>query len=292
MDAKTNKNNSAATPTSVKPRVRFNPNDVGQVDTMFKDLKLNTVCTEATCPNIGECFASGTASFMILGKHCSRNCRFCDVATGGMEPVDPMEPGHLADAVKQLKLNHVVITCVARDDLPDGGAGQFAKCIELIHQECPDVTVEVLISDLQGDHDSIDKVIQAKPDIINHNVETVERISPMIRHRATYERSLGVLEYVKEQDPEIFTKTGIMLGLGETEEEIYQTMDDCLAVGVDFFTIGQYLQPSPKHYPLSEYVSRQKFGEYNRIGRQKGFKFVTSGPQVRSSYKAHEALHS
>ena len=274
----------------VKPKIRFNQEAVGQMNGMLHDLKLNTVCAEATCPNLGECFSSGTATFMILGKHCSRNCRFCDVSFGHMEEVDALEPEHLAQATKQMGLKHVVITSVARDDLPDGGASQFVKCIEAVRKYNPDTTVEVLIPDFQGDHASLDMVIAAKPEIINHNIETVERISPKIRHRATYKRSLEVLAYIKEQDPEIFTKTGIMLGLGEKQEEVAQAMDDCLNANVDFFTIGQYLQPSPKHFKLHEYVSMHQFGVYRRMGMKKGFKFVASSPQVRSSYKAHEAL--
>lgn len=274
----------------VKPKIRFNQKAVGQMNGMLHDLKLNTVCAEATCPNLGECFSSGTATFMILGKHCSRNCRFCDVSFGHMEAVDTLEPEHLALATKQMRLKHVVITSVARDDLADGGASQFVKCIEAVRKFNPATTVEVLIPDFQGDKASLDLVIAAKPEIINHNIETVARISPKIRHRATYQRSLEVLAYIKEQAPDIFTKTGIMLGLGETQAEVEQAMDDCLASKVDFFTIGQYLQPSPKHYPLQEYVSMHQFGVYRRLGMQKGFKFVASSPQVRSSYKAHEAL--
>lgn len=273
-----------------KPRVRFNNQAVTKVNHLMQDLKLHTVCAEATCPNLGECFESGTATFMILGSHCSRNCRFCDVSFGHMEAVNPDEPRHLAEATKKMGLKHVVITSVARDDLPDGGAEQFAKTIEAVRELCPDTTIEVLIPDFQGSHESLDLVIAAKPEIINHNIETVQRISPKIRHRATYQRSLDVLAYIKEQDPTIFTKSGVMLGIGETEQEVAQAMDDCLAAKVDFLTVGQYLQPSARHIKLEEYISMRQFGIYRRMGMKKGFKFVASSPQVRSSYKAHEAL--
>lgn len=273
-----------------KPRVRFNNQAVTKVNHLMQDLKLHTVCAEATCPNLGECFESGTATFMILGSHCSRNCRFCDVSFGHMEAVNPDEPRHLAEATKKMGLKHVVITSVARDDLPDGGAEQFAKTIKAVRELCPDTTIEVLIPDFQGSHESLNLVIAAKPEIINHNIETVQRISPKIRHRATYQRSLDVLAYIKEQDPTIFTKSGVMLGLGETEQEVAQAMDDCLAAKVDFLTVGQYLQPSARHIKLEEYISMRQFGIYRRMGMKKGFKFVASSPQVRSSYKAHEAL--
>lgn len=272
-----------------KPRVRFNHQSTEKMNELVSELKLNTVCSEATCPNLGECYDSGTATFMILGSHCSRNCRFCDVTYGGMESVDQNEPFHLADAVQTLGLKHVVITSVARDDLEDGGAGQFARVIQEVRALCPETSIEVLVPDFQGVKANLDIVLAAKPDIINHNIETVSRLSSKIRHRATYQQSLEVLSYYKEQAPDIFTKTGIMLGIGETIEEVSQAMDDCLAANVDFFTIGQYLQPSMKHYPLTEYVSMKQFGIYRRLGMKKGFKFVASSPQVRSSYKAHEA---
>ncbi|MGF3066920.1 lipoyl synthase [Facklamia sp. P12945] len=281
---------TASSSTQVKPRIRFDNESVDQVNNLLSSLQLNTVCAEATCPNLGECYKNGTATFMILGSHCSRACRFCDILTGNMEEVNDKEPENLADACKTLGLRHVVVTSVARDDLEDGGAEQFARTIRAVKEKCPDTTIEVLIPDFLGNKESIDLVIEANPEIINHNIETVERLSPRIRHRATYERSLDVLKYIKKQAPHIYTKTGIMLGLGETEEEVAQAMDDSLAVGVDFFTIGQYLQPSPKHYKLEEYISLEQFGRYNKMGMKKGFKFVASGPQVRSSYKAHESL--
>lgn len=275
-----------------KPRVRFNHQSVAKVDHLMKDLKLHTVCAEATCPNLGECFDSGTATFMILGSHCSRNCRFCDVTFGNMEAVDPAEPENLAEAVQKMRLKHVVVTSVARDDLPDGGAEQFAKTIAAVRKLSPETTIEILIPDFQGDKKSLDLVIAAKPEIINHNIETVARLSPKIRHRATYQRSLEILAYIKQQAPNIFTKSGLMLGLGEKEAEVSEAMDDCLNVQVDFLTIGQYLQPSKRHVKLEEYITMKQFGLYRQLGMKKGFKFVASSPQVRSSYKAHEALQA
>lgn len=274
----------------VKPHVRFNAAAVEQVNHLMQDASLNTVCAEASCPNIGECYSSGTATFMILGSHCSRNCQFCDVDFGNMEEVNPTEPQEVAETAAKMNLKHVVITCVTRDDLADGGASQFVKTISAVREKLPEATIEVLISDMQGNTDALDAIIAAKPDILNHNMETIARITPKIRHRATYKRSLFVLEYVKKQAPEIFTKTGIMLGLGETPAEVAELMEDALAVGVDFLTIGQYLQPSPRHFKLVEYVPMSQFAKYRKQGLEKGFKFVAAGPQVRSSYKAHEAL--
>ncbi|MGY3729172.1 lipoyl synthase [Lactococcus termiticola] len=274
----------------VKPRVRFKAGAVDEVKQLMENAGLNTVCAEASCPNMAECFANGTATFMILGSHCSRNCRFCDVTFGGMEPVDVDEPAHVAEAAYKMGLNHVVITCVARDDLPDGGAFQFVRTIKAVREKLPEATIEVLISDMKGEQKSLDRIIKAKPDIINHNIETVKRLTPQIRHRATYQRTLDVLAYCKAKAPEIFTKTGIILGLGEKREEVDQLMEDTRAVGVDFLTIGQYLQPSERHFQIREYISLADFADYRKLALSKGFKFVASGPQVRSSYKAHEAL--
>lgn len=273
-----------------KPRIRFNERRVHQTAEEMQKMHLHTVCSEAQCPNLGECFADGTATFMILGSRCSRNCKFCDVATGKMEKVDPEEPRHLAEAAQKLQLKHVVVTSVTRDDLADGGASQFVAVIKALRQSLPEATVEVLIPDFLGNKEALNQVIAAHPDIINHNLETVRRITPEVRHRATYERSLEVLRYIKEQDASIYTKTGLMLGLGETAEEVCQAMDDALAVGTDFLTLGQYLQPSEKHYPVKEYLTNEQFGRYNQIAHEKGFKFVASSPQVRSSYKAGAAL--
>lgn len=273
-------------------KVKYNEEAVNEVSRLMAKLKLNTVCKEANCPNLGECFQKHTATFMILGSQCTRNCRFCNVVHGTPEPVDTKEPMHVAEAVRDLKLRHVVITQVTRDDLPDGGASQFAKTVSSIRSLCPDVTIEVLISDMKGDKNSLDTVIAAHPEVINHNIETVAPLYPDVRPEASYERSLSVLRYVKEKDSSILTKTGIMLGLGETKEQVLQTMDDVLTTGCDIFTIGQYLRPSPAHVEMKEYISPEIFAEYKEIGLQKGFRYVASSPLVRSSYRAAEALQS
>ena len=271
-------------------KVKYNEEAVKEVSELMSKLKLNTVCKEANCPNLGECFQKHTATFMILGSQCTRNCRFCNVVHGTPEPVDENEPMHVAEAVRDLKLRHVVITQVTRDDLPDGGADQFAKVVSAIRSLCPEVTIEVLISDMKGDKNSLDTVINAHPEVINHNIETVAPLYAKVRPEADYERSLSVLRYVKEKDSSILTKTGIMLGLGETKEQVLKTMDDVLATGCDIFTIGQYLRPSPAHVEMKEYISPEIFAEYKEIGLKKGFRYVASSPLVRSSYRAAEAL--
>ena len=273
-------------------KVKYNEEAVKEVSELMSELKLNTVCKEANCPNLGECFQKHTATFMILGSQCTRNCRFCNVVHGTPEPVDENEPMHVAEAVRDLKLRHVVITQVTRDDLPDGGADQFAKVVSAIRSLCPEVTIEVLISDMKGDKNSLDTVINAHPEVINHNIETVAPLYAKVRPEADYERSLSVLRYVKEKDSSILTKTGIMLGLGETKEQVLKTMDDVLATGCDIFTIGQYLRPSPAHVEMKEYISPEIFAEYKEIGLKKGFRYVASSPLVRSSYRAAEALQS
>lgn len=266
--------------------------EVGSIGKMMEDNSLHTVCKEANCPNRGECYKKRTVTFMIMGNKCSRNCKFCNVTNGIPTPLDPMEPLNVAQSAKELGLKHVVITSVTRDDLADGGASHFAKTIEEIKRLNPEVTVEVLIPDLKGEDKNLDIIINAKPDVINHNMETIERLYEKIRPEAIYDRSLYVLKYIKEKDPKILTKTGIMVGLGEKDEEVYKVMDDVLKVGCDIFTIGQYLQPSRKHVNVQEYVSLEKFEEYRKIGIQKGFRFIASSPLVRSSYKAAEALES
>ena len=271
-------------------KVKYNEEAVKEVSELMS--KLKTVCKEANCPNLGECFQKHTATFMILGSQCTRNCRFCNVVHGTPEPVDENEPMHVAEAVRDLKLRHVVITQVTRDDLPDGGADQFAKVVSAIRSLCPEVTIEVLISDMKGDKNSLDTVINAHPEVINHNIETVAPLYAKVRPEADYERSLSVLRYVKEKDSSILTKTGIMLGLGETKEQVLKTMDDVLATGCDIFTIGQYLRPSPAHVEMKEYISPEIFAEYKEIGLKKGFRYVASSPLVRSSYRAAEALQS
>ena len=271
-------------------KVRYNQQAVTEVAELMRDLKLNTVCKEANCPNLGECYRKHTSTFMILGSNCTRNCKFCNVTCGKPEPVDPEEPMNVALAAKKLGLRHVVLTCSTRDDLPDGGAEQFAKTVRAIREVCPGTTVETLISDMQGDHASLDIVIAAHPEVLNHNVETVKELQAAVRSKAQYERSLGVLRYCKEQDPTILTKTGFMVGLGETEEQIDRLMDDILETGCDILTIGQYLQPTPKHYPLARYATPEDFARYKEMALRKGFRHVASAPLARSSYKAWEAL--
>lgn len=274
-------------------KVTYDQKKVDQMNDLLSGLKLNTVCAEANCPNLGECFGNGTASFIILGPNCTRACRFCDIPHGHPQPVDLLEPYRVAEATKRLGLSHVVVTSVDRDDLPDLGADQFVKTINLIRKMNPDTTIEVLTPDFQGREDCLDKVIAAKPDVFNHNMETVRSITPKVRHRATYDTSLKVLKYVKDHAPKsTFVKTGIMLGLGETDEEVYQLMDDLRAIDVDFLTIGQYVQPGPKNYRLREWVPMKRYATYYKEARKRGFRFVASSPLVRSSYKAKEELEA
>ncbi len=271
-------------------KVSYNKEAVEEVTGLMAKLKLNTVCKEANCPNLGECYKKRTATFMILGSICTRHCRFCNVSSGVVEAVDPKEPQHLAEAVKELDLKHVVITSVTRDDLEDGGAKHFADTINAVRALNPGVSIEVLIPDLQGVEKHLDIVIAANPDVINHNVETVRELYPEVRPEADYDRSMHVIQYVKTKAPHIKTKTGIMVGLGETDEQVFKVMDDSLNVGCDIFTIGQYLQPSPKHIAVKAYVTPEKFAEYKKIGEAKGFHYIASSPLVRSSYRAEEAL--
>lgn len=271
-------------------RVRYNQEAVAEVAQLLGELKLNTVCKEANCPNLGECYRKHTATFMILGSQCTRNCRFCNVTPGHPLPPDPEEPENVAAAAKKLGLRHVVLTCPTRDDLPDGGAEQFARTVRAIRANCPGVTVETLISDMQMNTAALDVVIEAHPEVLNHNVETVRALQKAVRPQADYERSLAVLRYCKEKDPTLLTKTGFMVGLGETEEQIGELMDDVLAVGCDILTIGQYLQPTPEHYPLARYASLEDFSRYKEMALDKGFRYVASAPLARSSYKAWEAL--
>lgn len=271
-------------------RVRYNQEAVSEVAQLLGQLKLNTVCKEANCPNLGECYRKHTATFMILGSQCTRNCRFCNVTPGHPLPPDPDEPENVAAAAKKLGLRHVVLTCPTRDDLPDGGAEQFAKTVRAIRAACPGVTVETLISDMQMNTAALDVVIDARPEVLNHNVETVRALQKAVRPQADYQRSLSVLRYCKEKAPSLLTKTGFMVGLGETEEQIGQLMDDVLAVGCDILTIGQYLQPTPEHYPLARYATPEDFARYKEMALAKGFRYVASAPLARSSYKAWEAL--
>ncbi|HHY80947.1 MAG TPA: lipoyl synthase [Thermoanaerobacter sp.] len=270
-------------------KVRLLNEDLNRMEAFLKSMSLNTVCQSANCPNMGECFARKTATFMIMGNICTRNCRFCAVEKGHPQPLDEDEPRRVAEAAQKLGLKHVVVTCVTRDDLPDGGASHFAKTIYEL-KKLPGVTVEVLVSDFMGKEESIAKVVEAKPDIINHNIETVPRLYSKVRPKADYSRSLNLLKKSKELDPYILTKSGIMVGLGETEEEVIQVMKDLRSVDCDMMTIGQYLRPSAKHIEVAEYVTPQQFERYEEIGYELGFKYVASGPLVRSSYHADEGL--
>lgn len=271
-------------------KVKFNNDSVDELSNMMADLNLNTVCKEANCPNMAECFKQRTATFMILGSICTRRCPFCNVSSGRPEEVDKDEPANLAEAVRRLNLKHVVITQVTRDDLPDGGAQQFADTIREIRKLDIGTTIEVLISDLQGDRDALDIVINADPDVLNHNLETVPNLYPKVRPMAQYQRSLDVLKYTKSRAPHIRTKTGIMLGLGETTEEIHQLMDDCLDHGIDILTLGQYLRPSSKNIKMERFVTPEEFEQHRITAMDKGFSYCASSPLVRSSYKAWEAL--
>ncbi len=245
---------------------------------------LHTICTSGMCPNRGECWGNGTATFMIGGSICTRNCRFCNVTTGRPLPLDRKEIDDIVSSVRDLGLRHVVITSVDRDDLSDLGAAHWAEMIRTLKDRCPGVTMEVLIPDFQGRHDLVDMVINERPDVISHNLETVRRLTPEVRCSATYDRSLGVIRHIAESG--IRSKSGIMLGLGETFNEVLQTMDDLLECGCEVMTIGQYLQPTENHYPVQEYIHPDIFTEYGEIGLRKGFKFIESAPLVRSSYHA------
>jgi lipoic acid synthetase len=253
---------------------------------LIHSLKLNTVCEEAACPNIGECWSQKHATVMILGSVCTRNCAFCNIATGVPDKLDPHEPERLAQAVGMLKLSHVVITSVDRDDLEDGGASHFVECIAKIRLAAPDTTIEILTPDFLNKDGALEKVVAAKPDVYNHNIETVPSLYRRIRPGARYFHSLNLLKKVKELDPEIFTKSGIMVGLGEEKEEILQVLDDFRAANVDFVTIGQYLQPTPRHAKLEKYVTPEEFKYYERMAINKGFLMVSSSTLTRSSYHA------
>ena len=258
----------------------------GETRRLMRDLGLNTVCEEAACPNIGECWSRKHATVMILGSICTRACAFCNVATGKPGAVDPLEPENLALSVAALGMNHMVITSVDRDDLDDGGAGQFVKCVERIRETSPGTTIEVLTPDFLGKEGALEAVIASGPDVFNHNLETVPRLYPSIRPGARYFTSLRLLEKAKELDAEIFTKSGIMVGLGEQTDEVRQVMDDLRSANVDFLTIGQYLAPTTRHAPVARFVTPDEFGEFKRIGLAKGFRLVASSPLTRSSYDA------
>ncbi len=253
---------------------------------LMREHKLHTVCEEAACPNVGECWKQKHATFMILGAVCTRACAFCNVATGRPDKLDPHEPERVADAVAKLGLNHVTITSVDRDDLEDGGAEHFAQVIRATRARAPQATIEVLTPDFMRKPGALETVIAAKPDVFNHNLETVPRLYPGIRPGARYFTSLRLLQQAKELDPTVFTKSGIMVGLGEERDEIMQVMDDLRSADVDFMTIGQYLQPTPKHAAVARFVPPAEFAEYATLGRGKGFLLIASTPLTRSSYHA------
>lgn len=255
---------------------------------LIREHKLNTVCEEAACPNIGECWSKKHATVMILGSVCTRACAFCNIKTGRPDQLDPHEPENLAKAVGKLGLSHVVITSVDRDDLEDGGASHFAECILRLRKTSPNTTIEILTPDFRAKQGAIELVATARPDVYNHNIETVPRLYAAIRPGTRYFHSLMLLKKVKEINPSIFTKSGIMLGLGETKEEVLQVMDDLRAADVDFMTIGQYLQPTPKHANVERYVEPSEFEFYARMAKVKGFLMVSSSPLTRSSYHAGE----
>jgi len=262
--------------------------DRGRVERLLGQLSLNTVCREAKCPNLAECFCRKTATFMILGKVCTRNCTFCNVTKGNAERVDDGEPLRVAEAVKKLGLRHVVITSVTRDDLPDGGAGHFVRVIEEIKKLDSGVTVEVLIPDFNGSMAALSKVVEAAPDVIGHNVETVERLYPEVRPGASYERTVELLERIARLDHGILSKSGMMVGLGEKKDEVIRTFADLRSAGCSVLTVGQYLAPTRQHHPVVEYIHPDLFEEYRRIALEMGFRSVASAPLVRSSYHAEE----
>jgi len=275
----------AKKPDWIKVRLPSNP-VFFSTKALVSDLRLHTVCESAQCPNRWECWSQGTATFMIAGDRCTRACGFCAVTTAKPFALEHDEPQRVAEAVMRMKLKHVVITAVARDDVPDGGALHFARTIEAIRERDASIIIEVLVPDFNGKDDSLRTVLEAAPHIFNHNLETVERLTPVVRSRAKYKLSLEFLARAKELRPDITTKSGIMLGLGETETEVFQAMDDLREHGVEVLTMGQYLRPTPQHLPVVEYIRPEVFNLYGDIARNKGFTHVASGPLVRSSYHA------
>jgi len=272
-------------PAWIKVRLPSNP-VFFSTKGLISDLRLHTVCESAQCPNRWECWSQGTATFMIAGERCTRACGFCAVSTAKPLPLEADEPARVAEAVKRMNLNHVVITAVARDDVADGGAAHFAETIAAVRKAQPGIVVEVLTPDFHAREADIRTVLDAGPDVFNHNLETVERLTPLVRSRAKYRTSLEVLRLVKELAPHIYTKSGLMLGLGEQEEELFQTMDDLREVDCELLTLGQYLRPSEQHLPVVQYIEPELFDNYGEIARRKGFTYVASGPLVRSSYHA------
>ena len=282
--------NQSENPSPRKPdwiRVKAPVSPVfGETKRLMRDLKLATVCEEAACPNIGECWTQKHATVMILGEICTRSCAFCNVRTGKPGPVNPLEPENVGIMAIKSGLRHMVITSVDRDDLADGGADHFAACIRKVHEMSPSTTVEVLTPDFRGKDGALERVAQAKPDVFNHNLETVPRLYPTIRPGARYFHSLRILQQTKELEPKVFTKSGIMVGLGEEKQEVLQVMDDLRTANVDFLTIGQYLQPTPRHAAIERYVTPDEFAEYENLAKAKGFLKVSATPLTRSSYHA------
>jgi lipoic acid synthetase len=262
--------------------------EYAEVRQIVSEHKLHTICESGSCPNMGECWGNGTATFMILGNTCTRSCGFCNVHTGRPLPIDWEEPKMVAESIRLMKLKHAVITSVDRDDLKDGGSMIWAETVKEVRKLCPGITMETLVPDFQGKWENLQRIIEVHPEIISHNLETVRRLTKEVRVQAKYERSLEVLKRLKEAGMK--TKSGIMLGLGETEEEVSETMDDLRHVGVDVLTIGQYLQPSKKHLEVKEFIKPEIFAKHKEIGLKKGFRFVESGPLVRSSYHAERHL--
>lgn len=261
-----------------------------KVKDVVKKNRLHTICTSGNCPNIGECWAEGTATFMILGDICTRACKFCAVHTGRPLPPDPDEPYRLAESIRKMGVRHAVITSVDRDDLDDKGAGFWSETIRVLKKKLPELTMETLIPDMDGRADLISQIIEAAPEVISHNLETVRRLTPQIRSRAKYDTSLKVVQQISESH--LVSKSGIMLGLGEQEEEVLETMDDLIDAGCKVMTIGQYLQPTVEHIPVKEYVTPEKFAEFERIALSKGFRHVESSPLVRSSYHAEKHINN
>ena len=283
-------------PATHKPRWLLRPlpdaRATAEVRQLVARLRLRTVCVDAGCPNLGECWAQRTATFMILGEHCTRSCGFCKVLTGRGDVLDPLEPWNVAQAVRRLELRHAVITSVTRDDLKDGGSAHFAATIRAVHQLNTHTSVEVLIPDFKGETGPLQTVLEAGPEVLAHNIETVERLQRRVRPQGRFDRSLEVLRRAKELRPDVLTKSSIMLGLGETAEEVRRAMVAVREQGVDFFTIGQYLRPSKEHLPVERFVPPEEFEEYRRFGMEIGFKHVAAGPLVRSSYDAAAALRA
>lgn len=278
-------------PSWIRAKSPFHPN-VKKLKSVLRDQKLFTVCEEAACPNLGECFGKGTATFMIMGEICTRRCPFCDVGHGRPNPLDTDEPSHLAETIKAMALRYVVITSVDRDDLRDGGAAHFVECIEKTRALNPDIEIEILVPDFRGRMDiALETMHNAPPDVFNHNLETVPRLYKQCRPGSDYQWSLDLLKRFKQTHPDVSTKSGLMLGLGENMEEVVEVMKDMRAHDVDMLTLGQYLQPSKHHLPVERYVDPEEFDELYRIGMELGFKHVASGPMVRSSYHADLQAH-